>query len=141
LKLKVLLAIGLIATVLLAPHVIRGADTRLPVYYWQIGDVISPLPSYNPQKNLDCDDITLYTYYWLTNYGYGVDKLVIMYGSLDTTGETQWQSDHYWVNVYSGDQIYSYDLGYCFQDEQHLEGYEVPLKQLLQEATRDLLGR
>lgn len=95
---------------------------------FELGDRMS-IPAVDLiSDRLDCDDAALYMYLYFTASGYKVD---IIKGNLEKANETKSATDHVWVLVHSGNQTYPYDLGYCFNDDQHHEGYLINYKQLL----------
>lgn len=97
---------------------------------WTLGDYISPIP--HPSESIDCDDITLYSYYYIKaqNPTYKID---IMYGGT-------WK--HYWLTVSDNQSKYYYDYGVSYESipeiDEIFKGRRVNLLQLVGEVYRDL---
>lgn len=76
----------------------------------------------------DCKYATIYMYYYFTKQGYEVYPFS---GNLKLNNETFMQSDHIWVMVKFSDDWIAYDWGKPYFDQQHYEGYKVPIEILL----------
>lgn len=114
----------LIAVFLMALIGLSSLHATADTVSWQPGDDIEPIPSYAPDKGLDCDDIALYTYLYLINIG---QSPVIKWGKAGTVY-------HYWI--IAGD--YAYDYGYPFTDRWYFtQGTQISYHDLLMGALRD----
>ena len=96
------------------------SDQLYPVWDWQLGDDIIPCPfPARDRPALDCDDVSIYSYLFMRFMNYDVE---FAYGNLEKTGESNSQSNHYWVVATDNTgKRYPYDWGYYCQDEQHFE--------------------
>jgi len=97
---------------------------------WELGDDISPFP--HPSKTIDCDDGTLYSYYYVTGADPDLD-ITIMWGR-------PWA--HVWLEVSDNESKYYYDYGNAYEScpeiDEIFKGREITLKHLVGEVYRDL---
>ena len=107
---------------------IESLERKIERLTFELGDRM-PVPAVGLiSERLDCDDATLYMYYWFKASGYKVD---IIKGNLQRTNETWSDDNHVWLLVYSDNLTYPYDLGYYQPDDQHFEGHIISYKRLL----------
>ena len=112
---------------------------------WTLGDSVVPSPWQGSNKLFDCDDFTLYSYYWIS-FIRPEYQIQIMYGdNPDTTiinGKAV-SGKHVWLIVGSDNVTLAYDGGNKVDLEnspKYLIGIQISLKQLVNFVSQDNLS-
>ncbi len=100
---------------------------------WELGDDIVPYAASLPFFGYDCDDVAIYSRYWLLSLD--EDLNVEIYRSIRVNPVTR--LFHVWLVVDNVTDSYIYDWGFARQDTWNFEGRRMTFKQLLQEAIWD----
>jgi len=137
-KVKKLIVLFLALILLVLPaSVSKGQSSEDTIVgKWQLGDDIVPYPApLGDYPALDCDDITIYTGYFLR---FMFVEFEYAYGNLSMSEESRLSCNHYWIVASDNEgNKYPYDMGFFWLDEQHLEYYQASLSQVLQAALMD----
>jgi len=120
---------GYIAIVLIILFGTLPAYGAVRVVEWELGDEISPYPF---AEGIDCDDGTLYSYYYVIGADPDLD-IKIMWGR-------PWA--HVWLEVSDNETTFVYDYGQPYEKIPEIaeifKGREISLRHLIGEVLRDL---
>lgn len=126
-KLRLILVIlAIITGVLVFCYGKASGDER-----FKNGDYIYPIPL--PSKSLDCDDITLYSYYYLQAVN----------PQLKITIKRGYAWNHVWLSVSDNESTYIYDYGTPYDNtdgelDKYFYGRNMSLLALTTEVRKDL---
>ncbi len=100
---------------------------------WKLGDDIVPYAGSLPFFGYDCDDVAIYSRYWLLSLD--EDLNIEIQRSIRVNPVTR--LFHVWLVVDNTTDSYIYDWGFARQDTWNFEGRRMTFRQLLQEAIWD----
>ena len=97
---------------------------------WTLGDYISPTPF--PSETIDCDDITLYSFYYIKARA----------PNLDIEIKRGYEWNHVWLEVSDNESTFIYDYGVAYESSPAIDeifiGRRITLRQLVGYIYRDL---